>query len=228
MFAAPMRGRIAILAVAVTAVALVVVLTSTGDGGGGNSELQQLQQRRAPHALSPIPGVPGIDVISPRNGARQIGGAVVVRVTVHNFHLAPRQFGQEPELREGQIRFQLHKVPSCIAPKRLRQVLKSPLGSGNLLGASFDYPQYSGPNGILAERIGVTGDYSPATRPVIYYHGLPVGFYHLVINLAGNDGALTPFHGVTNFQVVTASGRGESSRCKKGKIPIARAPRAFQ
>ncbi len=227
MFAAPMRGRIAILAAVLAAVALVVVLTS-GNGGGGNSELQQLQQRRAQHKAPPIPGVPAIDVISPRNGARQTSGAVVVRVAVHNFHLAPRQFGQEPELREGHIRFQLHKVPSCIAPKRLRRVLKNPLGSGNLLGASFDYPQYSGPNGILAERIDVAGAYSPATRPVIYYHDLPVGFYHLVINLAANDGTMTPFHGVTNFQVVSASGYGESSHCKKGKIPIARAPRAFQ
>lgn len=217
-----MRGRIAILAAAlVAAVALVVVLTS--GGGGGNSALQQLEQKRPQHKLPPIPGAPGVDVISPRNGARQTSGAVVVRVTVHNFHLSPRQFGREPVLGEGHIRFQLHRVPDCIAPKRLRLALKNPLSSGRLLGASFDYPQYSGPNGVLAERLGVAGSYSPATRPVIYYHDLPPGFYHIVVNLADNNSALTPFHGVTNFQIVPPPGHGGPGPCKKGRIPSARA-----
>src|SRR6478609_3759609 len=147
-----MRGRIAIFAAALVAVAaLAVVLTSSG--GGGNSALQRLQQRRPQHKLPPIPGAPSVDVISPRNGARQTSGAVVVRVVIHNFRLSPRQFGREPALDEGNIRFQLHRVPDCIAPKRLRRALANPLSSGRLLGGSYDYPRYSGPNGVLAERL---------------------------------------------------------------------------
>ena len=226
MFPPSMRGRIAILAAALVGVAALVVVLTSG-GGGGNGALQRLQQRRPQHKLPPIPGAPSVDVISPRNGARQTSGAVVVRVAVHNFRLSPQQFGQEPALNEGNIRFQLHRVPDCIAPKRLRKALANPLSSGRLLGGSYDYPQYSGPNGVLAERLGVAGKYSPATRPVIFYHDLPPGFYHIVINLANNSGTMTPFHGVTNFQIVPRPGHGGPGPCKKGKIPGASAAAAL-
>ncbi len=226
IFPHSMRGRIAILAVTlVAAVALVAVLTS---GGGGNSALQQLQQRLPQYKPPPIPGEPSVDVISPRNGERQTNGAVIVRVAVHNFRLSPQQFGREPELDEGNIRFQLHRVPDCVGAKRLRQTLKNPLGNGRVLGASYDYPRYSGPNGVLAERLGVAGSYSPATRPVIYYHNLPVGFYHIVIDLAKNNGTMTPFHGVTNFEILAPSGQGGPSPCKKGMVASARAAAALE
>ncbi len=222
-----MRGKIAILAVALTAVALVVVLTS-GDGGGGNNELQQLQQRRAPHALSPIPGVPGIDVISPRNGARQTSRAVVVKVIVHNFHLAPRHFGEEPELREGNIRFSSTGCPTASRRKGCGRSLKSPIGSGHLVGASFDFPRYSGPNGILAERIGVAGSYSPATRPEIYYHDLPAGFYHLVVTLARNDGNPDPLPRRHQLPGPDRIGARRVRAVQKREDPSAKAPRAFE
>ena len=152
MFPHSMRGRIAILAASLVAVvALVVVLTS---GGGNNNPLKELQEKHPVHKLPPIPGEPSVDVVAPRNGSRQTSGAVVVHVVVHNFRLSPGQFGHEPELDEGHIRFQLHRVPNCASTKRLKQALKSPFGSGRLLGLSFDYPRYSGPNGVLAERLG--------------------------------------------------------------------------
>ena len=59
---------------------------------------------------------------------------------------------------------------------------------------------------MLAERIGSTGSYSPATRPEIYYRELPAGFYRLVVTLARNNGAPTPYHAVTNFQILTPPG----------------------
>ncbi len=213
-----MRGRIAILVAALGLAAALVIVLSSG-GGSSDSSLNQLQGRRTPHKLAPVPGAPGVEVISPRNGARQTSGAVVVRVVVHNFHLAPAQFGGEPELQEGHIRFQLHRVPNCIAAKRLRLSLKNPLSSGSLLGASFDYPEYAGLNGVLAARIGVAGSYSPSTRPVIYYRNLPAGFYHVVIGLAQNDGSMTPYHGVTNFEILPKPGHGPSKHCKRGEIP---------
>lgn len=215
-----MRGRIAIFAaVAAAVVALVLVLALGGGSGGGSGTVQF-------HKLPPIPGEPTVDVISPRNGSRQQGGAVVVRVAIHNFHLSPQHFGGEPQLGEGHIRFALNRVPNCVDPKKLQKAIESPIGRGRLIGLSFDYPQYSGPNGVLAARIGAAGSYSPATRPIIYYHDLEPGFYRIVINLAENNGAPTPFHGVTNFQILSQPGHGPGP-CKDGKVSSAKAAAAF-
>lgn len=168
------------------------------------------------------PGEPVVEIVSPRNGARQNAHAVVVKVDVQNFHLAPGQFGREPQLDEGHLRFGLNRVPNCVDPKKLERAEKSPLGKGRLVGASFDFPRYSGPNGVLAERIGTAGSYSPATRPEIYYHGLPPGFYRLVVNLAQNNGATTPFHDVTTFQILQKPGH-HMKPCPQGKVSSASA-----
>lgn len=168
-----------------------------------------------------IPGAPAVEIISPRNGARQTSHAAVVKVAVENFQLAPRQFGGEPQLGEGHLRFSLKRVPDCVDPKKLLDAINSPVGKGRLVGKSFDYVGYAGANGALAEAIGASGSYSPATRPEIYYHGLPPGFYRLVINLAQNDGSTTPFHAVTNFQILARSGHGP--KCTGGKVPSAKA-----
>jgi len=169
-----------------------------------------------------VAGQPTVDIISPRNGARQQSRAVVVKVDIQNFHLAPAQFGRAPQLGEGNIRFSLKRVPDCVDPVKLEHAINSPIGNGRLAGASFDFPRYAGPNGVLAERIGTTGSYSPATRPEIYYHGLKPGFYRLVVNLAQNNGATTPFHAVTNFQILPPPGHGPKP-CEKGKVPSAKA-----
>ena len=137
--------------------------------------------------------------------------------------LAPRQFGGEPQLGEGNIRFSLNRVPDCVDPVKLQHAIDSPIGNGRLVGASFDYPRYSGPNGVLAERIGSTGSYSPATRPEIFYHGLPPGFYRLIVNLAQNNGATTPFHAVTNFQILPRPATARS-RARRAKSPAPRPP----
>lgn len=212
-----MRGRIAILAaVAVAAVALVLVLVLGGDTGS----------KHPAQEIGPAPVQPSIDVVSPRNGARQVSHAVVVKVEIHNFHLSPTHFGGEPELGEGHLRFGLNRVPNCVDPVKLQRAIDSPLGKGRLVGASFDFPQYSGPNGVLAERIHSAGSYSPATRPEIFYRDLRPGFYRLVINLAENNGATTPFHAVTNFEVLPRPGHGPKP-CSGGKVSSAKAAAAF-
>lgn len=183
--------------------------------GGGK------QSAPAQAAEPAVPGQPSVTVISPRNGARQTSHAVVVKVDVDNFQLSPRNFGGEPQLGEGHIRFGLNRVPDCVDPVKLQRAIDSPLGSGRLIGASFDFPEYAGPNGILAERIGSDGSYSPATRPEIYYQDLRPGFYRLVINLARNDGSTMPFHAVTNFQILPRPGHGP--KCTGGKVPSAKA-----
>jgi hypothetical protein len=195
--------------VAAAAAALVLVL----DGGKDST--------RAQAADGEVTARPSVTVISPRNGARQTSHAVVVKVKIRSFQLAPRHFGGEPQLGEGHIRFGLNRVPDCVDPIKLQRAIDSPFGNGRLVGRSFDFPEYAGPNGVLAERIGSIGSYSPATRPEIYYHGLPPGFYRLVITLAQNDGSPTPSHAVTNFQILPRPGHGPS--CSGGKVPSAKA-----
>jgi hypothetical protein len=208
-----MRGRKAILAALVltgAAVALALIF-----GGKSDSKAKEAE-------ADAIPGEPSVSIVSPRNGARQNSHAVVVKVDVENFQLAPRRFGREPQLGEGHIRFSLNRVPDCVDPVKLEHAINSPIGKGRLVGKSFDYPQYAGPNGVLAEEIGTDGSYSPATRPEIFYRGLPPGFYRLIVALAQNSGATTPFHAVTNFQILPRPGHGPKP-CPKGKVPSAKA-----
>jgi hypothetical protein len=205
-----MRLGTGILAVLAAAAAATVLIVSISDGDGGESSGGAIR-----------PGEPAVAIVSPRNGARQTNHAVVVKVRVQNFTLAPADFGREPQLGEGHIRFSLNRVPDCVDPVKLRRAEESPVGRGRLVGASFDFARYSGPNGELAERIGAGGSYSPATRPEIYYHDLPAGFYRLVVTLARNNGATTPYHAVTNFQILSLSGNGP--KCKGGKVSSAKA-----
>jgi hypothetical protein len=208
-----MRGRTATL----TAVALAAAAVALALLFGGSSDSKPAQA-----ASGAVAGQPTVAIVSPRNGARQVNRAVVVKVDVSNFQLAPRHFGGEPQLGEGSIRFSLNRVPDCVDPVKLERAINSPVGNGRLVGASFDYPRYSGPNGVLAERIGSAGSYSPATRPEIYYHDLKSGFYRLIVNLAENSGATSPFHAVTNFQILPRPGHGPGP-CPAGKVPSAKA-----
>lgn len=196
------------------ALAAVAVALAVAVGGRTSPEPAQAEGR--------VPGEPRVEIISPRNGSRQTARAAVVKVDVENFQLAPRQFGGEPQLGEGHLRFSLNRVPDCVDPIKLLHAVNSPLGKGRLVGRSFDYAKYAGANGALAERIGTAGGYSPATRPEIYYHALPPGFYRLIVNLAQNNGATTPVHDVTNFQILQPPGH-HAKKCEDGKVPSAKA-----
>jgi len=205
-----MRRVFVIFAGLAAVVAAVMLMVFFVDDDGNDSQ------------PAPLPGEPGVEIVSPRNGARQTDRAVVVKARIANFTLAPRRFGSEPQLDEGSLRFALNRVPDCVDPAKLAIAEESPLGRGRLLGKSFDFPRYSGPNGVLAVRIGANGSYSPATRPEIYYHELPAGFYRLVVTLARNNGAPTPYHAVTNFQILTPSGHVQKP-CPPGKVTSAKA-----
>ena len=205
-----MRGRV--LTFVVVAAAAVGCGVAGALAGGESSAVA------APEGF-----LPSVEIISPRNGAVQTARAVVVKAKVRNFELAPRHFGMPPELGMGNLRFSLHRVPDCVDPAKLQIAEESPIGRGRLVGASFDFPQFSGPNGILAARIGSTGSYSPGTRPEIYYHHLRPGLYRLVITLALNNGATTPYHDVTNFQILPRPGSPGPKPCPKGKISSAKA-----
>jgi hypothetical protein len=202
---------VAILAALVAAAVAVVLIVVVADNSHSSSDKREA-----------VPGTPTVEIISPRNGARQRSHAVVVKVDVQNFSLAPADFGGEPALGKGHIRFSLNRVPDCVDPVKLERALNSAIGKGRLVGASFDYARYSGPNGVLAEGLDVAGSYSPATRPEIFYRGLPPGFYRLVVTLAQNNGATTRHHAVTNFQIFPKPGK-KPKKCKGGKISSAAA-----
>jgi hypothetical protein len=207
---APRKSTLVALLLSAAAVALALIF-----GGSADSESAKASEEATP-------GQPSVTITSPRNGARQTSKAVVVKVDVGNFQLAPSQFGAEPQLGEGHLRFSLNRVPDCVDPVKLEHAINSPVGKGRLKGKSFDYPQYSGPNGALAEEIDTAGSYSPATRPVIFYHDLAPGFYRVIVNLAQNNGTPTPAHAVTNFQVLPRPGHGPKP-CEEGKVPSAKA-----
>jgi hypothetical protein len=207
-----MRARTA--TVAAVATAAVAVALAVAFGGEESAKPAQAEGR--------VPGQPAVEIVSPRNGARQTARAVVVKVQVENFQLAPGQIGGEPQLGEGHIRFSLNRVPDCVDPVKLLHAVNSPLGKGRLVGKSFDYAEYAGPNGLLAERLGTAGSYSPGTRPEIYYHALPPGFYRLIVNLAQNNGVPAGPHDVTNFQILQPPGH-HAKTCEDGKVPSAKA-----
>jgi hypothetical protein len=209
------KATFAALVVTGAAVALAIVF-----GGGKDTE-------HAKAATEAAPGEPAVSIVSPRNGEVQPNHAVVVKVDLENFQLAPRQFGQEPELGEGNIRFGLNRVPNCVDPKKLQRAINSPLGNERLQGASMDFPEHSGPNGILAERLGTAGSFSPATRPEIYYHDLPPGFYRLIVTLAQNNLATTAYHAVTNFQILQKPGH-HFKKCAPGKVSSAKAAASLE
>lgn len=206
------KATIGALAATAAAVALALIFGSTGGSTKAEAKVEA------------VPGEPTVAIVSPRNGAVQTSRAVVVTVDVENFELAPLQFGKEPELGEGMLRFSLNRVPDCVDPKKLQKAINSPLGNGRLVGKSFDYPAYSGPNGVLADRFGTAGSFSPATRPEIFYRELPPGFYRLIVTLAQNNFATTPTHAVTNFQILpNPKAEREPEACPPGKVPSAKA-----
>jgi hypothetical protein len=203
------KATLAALVLAGAAVAVAIVF------GGGKDTAKAT-------AAEESGGEPSVSIVSPRNGEVQKNHAVVVKVDIENFELSPQNFDLEPQLGEGNLRFSLNKVPDCVDPKKLKAALASPLGNERLRGASMDFPGHAGPNGILAKRLGTKGDYSPATRPEIFYNRLPAGFFRLVVTLANNNRSTTPYHAVANFQVLPRR-HEKVEPCPKGFVSSAKA-----
>jgi hypothetical protein len=98
------------------------------------------------------------------NGPKVIraGSSFKTSVTLGHFHIAPGMVGKPPVPGMGHLHFML-------------------------AGGKFDYPRYSGANGVLGKKLGVAGAYSPALAPHITYSHLPPGRYTLVCMLANNN-----------------------------------------
>jgi hypothetical protein len=98
------------------------------------------------------------------NGPKVIrsGSSFKTTVTLGHFHIAPGLVGKPPVPGMGHLHFMLD-------------------------GGKFDYPRYSGANGMLGKKLGVAGAYSPAVAPHITYSHLPPGHYTLICMLANNN-----------------------------------------
>src|SRR5919199_3101067 len=92
----------------------------------------------------------------------KVGSKFTAVVTLSNFTLDPKDVGKKPQLGKGHLHFSLD-------------------------GGKFDFPKYSGANGKLAAKLGVTGKYSPSVKPQITYKKIPKGKHTLKVELANND-----------------------------------------
>jgi hypothetical protein len=122
-------------------------------------------------------GAPGakVTIVSPGEGS-STGSTVTATVQLAGFRLDPAQVGKRPSQGVGHLHWLLDE-------------------------GKYDFPRFSGPNGQLAERLGVAGRYSPSTAPTITYHNLPKGKHELEVHLANNDHSDTGVVGRTEFTV---------------------------
>jgi hypothetical protein len=102
-----------------------------------------------------------VSFVSPEDGSSQ-GDEVTAEVELEGFEIAADEVGKAAEPGQGHLHFSMDE-------------------------GKYDYPKYSGPNGELAEQLGVDGQYSPSTEPTITYTGLPKGEHTLEVYLANND-----------------------------------------
>ena len=134
--------------------------------------------------------------------------AVVVKVDLENFQLAPRQLRPaSPNSARATSASASTASPTASTRKNCSEAINSPLGNERLQGASMRLsPNTRGRTGSSPNGLGTAGSYSPATRPEIYYHDLPPGFYRLIVTLAQNNWRRPPYHAVTNFQILQKPG----------------------
>ena len=164
------------------ALVLALAALTVGAAACGGQE----HARPADHAATAKPGrahanphvrAPGarLRIVSPLRGA-SVGGRVRAEVAVRRFHLTARGLAKAPREGWGHLHFRLD-------------------------GGRYDRRPYSGADGRLAGRLGVTGRFTPAVHPTVTYRGLPAGRHRLEVSLANNDLSDTGVHAATVFHV---------------------------
>lgn len=116
-----------------------------------------------------------VSFVEPTDGSTQ-KDEFTAEVALENFELVPDAVGEAASVGEGHLHFSLDE-------------------------GKYDHPEYSGPNGELAEELGVDGQYSPSTEPTITYAGIPKGEHTLEVYLANNDHSDTGVEASTTFEV---------------------------
>jgi hypothetical protein len=113
--------------------------------------------------------------ITPEEGD-ETSGKVTAKVKLDNFTLDGEAVGKSPQPGVGHLHFSMDE-------------------------GKFDNAKYSGPNGELAEKLGVDGKYSPSIEPEITYENLPPGKHVLEVYLANNNHTDTGIEAETEFTV---------------------------
>jgi hypothetical protein len=141
---------------------VVVLVLAVGAAGCGSSSKKSSSSgaSTAPQQIK-APKI-GVSFVKPKPNSAAKGGKVTATVKVKNFKLDPKAVGKPPQPGHGHLHFSMD-------------------------GGKFDFPKYSGPNGKLAKKLGVTGKYSPSVTPSITYKGLPKGKHTISVQLANND-----------------------------------------
>ena len=116
-----------------------------------------------------------VEIVAP-TGDEELGGTVTAVVLVEGFEIDPEAMGGPNVEGEGHLRFTMDR-------------------------GQFDFPDHSGANGRLARKLGVDGQYSPATEPRITYRGLPPGDHRLIVDLVNNDYSTTGVADAITFTV---------------------------
>jgi hypothetical protein len=113
--------------------------------------------------------------VAPTSGASE-ADSVKVKVKLTGFKIDPKSVGKAPRPGVGHLHFAMD-------------------------GGKFDNGKHSGPNGELAEKLGVDGKYSPSLAPTITYSDLPPGKHELTVFLANNNHTATGIEAKTEFTV---------------------------
>jgi hypothetical protein len=140
----------------------VVLVLAVGAAGCGSSSKNSSSSggSTAPQQIKG-PKV-GVSFVKPKPNSSAKGGKVTASVKLKNFKLDPKAVGKPPQPGHGHLHFSLDN-------------------------GKFDFPRYSGANGKLAKKLGVTGKYSPSVTTSITYKNLPKGKHTVSVQLANND-----------------------------------------
>jgi hypothetical protein len=144
---------------AVLALTAAALGALTGCGSSSKSKSSSSSASSAPASGQKPKGK--VRFVAPKSGAKT-GSTLNVKVALKNFKIAPKAVGQAPRPGEGHLHFVMD-------------------------GGKLDTPRYSGKNGLLGKKLGVTGKYSPALAPTITYRHLPRGKHKLEVYLANNN-----------------------------------------
>jgi hypothetical protein len=151
-----------------------LLLVALAIAGCGSSSSSSDDGGGAQPAAGP-PAKGQVRFVTPSNGSKT-GSTVTVKVALKNFHISPGTVGQAPRPGQGHLHFLMDH-------------------------GKFDYPRYSGKNGLLGKKLHVNGAYSPALAPTITYKHLPPGRHTLVVNLANNNHTNVGVHAKVKFTV---------------------------
>jgi hypothetical protein len=154
-------------------------LTACGSTDPGPAEVTTTAKHDMGSMKMPADGPksPGSHVafVAPRVGEAE-GHTVTATVHLKHFVIDPAAVGKSPRPGHGHLHFELD-------------------------GGRFDRPRFSGPNGAIAAKLGVSGMYSPALAPRITYRHLPRGRHTLDVYLANNNHTRTGVQAETTFTV---------------------------